>query len=1185
MVTINRLVPLICALVTIGGIPIGTAFQPSSPIPSLTEWGEGLPHSYSSDGREVPLDGTPYFYEYHPEYFGDGSGGEGGASGRAWVLKVTGTYCKIYIDSNLANPPNDTTLQNLANTFDTIIWVNDTATFGSSGYGSIDIAIYNFGDGLGGVGGYYSGNNDLYQDSADMSWADEIIAHEFQHCIHNSRDWNEDLWVNEGCSDLAIRVCFGSNASTLGSHLYSFEMQTDNDLTQFDNNGYDYGSAYAFLNYFYDLYGGAATINSLVGDSANGGQGFTNRLGGTGKDFTTVFRDWTVANGANNRTIAAVYGYKEMIISPEATWVNSYPYSLPTGVNRWAADYFRFSTNGEDLALTFNGSDTAPLEVYVGKIGRSGTPSAVEKMSLNGVKDGTLSIAGMGVNYSSAVAIVSASTATGTYTISATAEDHKPPVTTLSVSPALPNAPGGWYTTKPDITILVNEPKATSYYHWDSANDSSYAASFKAPEGEHTLYYHAVDFAGNVELARSITIKVDTTPPVTKLTADPASPNGRYGFYNSTPSITLSSEQGAVSRYSWDNIVEKNCTGPLQAPEGTNKLYYYSIDPLGNTELKKTQEFKVDTGKPVSQLTVDPETPDGLSGWYLHAPNIRMDTEPQGEILYRWDSETESRYNSPLVASEGWHTLTYYAMDRAGNREAAKQLVIKVDTLAPECAALADPASPDGENGIYRSNVNVTFNATHGVTVMFKLNSGSWTNATGAVKLPEGSSTVSYYAVDDAGNRCPEESLEFTVDTVPPITEMTVDPDIGLDWYGDHPGTNLRTENEARTYYFFDGGSPRLYSGRLEFPSGNHVLHYYSVDKAGNQEKDHERTFNVDLNEPVAKLGASVVSIMEGGKVTFDGRSSTDKESGVGMYRFMFGDGEESGYIGVSTFDHSYRKAGTYTATLRVKDKTGHESEPTTISILVTPKSSGGGGGGGGGDDPTDGSNPSTWDKLRSGVVSFYKSSYFPWFIVALIALIAIGAGAAVARRSRKNADARRSLEESVDYAPLPRTMPYQQRPARPARPDHAQPGTAAARPPAAYNIPSDTAYYGETEATPMYAPSSEATAPYSQPEMTWDSPAPTSPSHAAVPPPLPPAEAGVTLPSSAPAAPKPAAPPQPAKSAPAPAVPPPKPLAAPPADAPAMSKPATSETPKQSAKVDSDIADILKRLESISGK
>ena len=45
---------------------------------------------------------------------------------------------------------------------------------------------------------------DLRSMEPNSSFYDGTLAHEFQHMIHWANDRNEDTWVNEGMSDLAM---------------------------------------------------------------------------------------------------------------------------------------------------------------------------------------------------------------------------------------------------------------------------------------------------------------------------------------------------------------------------------------------------------------------------------------------------------------------------------------------------------------------------------------------------------------------------------------------------------------------------------------------------------------------------------------------------------------------------------------------------------------------------------------------------------------------------------------------------------------------------------------------------------------------------------------------------------------------------------------------------------------------
>ncbi|MEM2870619.1 MAG: PKD domain-containing protein [Thermoplasmata archaeon] len=909
-------------------------------VPGLLEWASAQPRSFTPEGEELPFSGTPYFLKYHPDWFEDRDGGGGAALDGRYnsQLKKTGTYCRIYIDVDSVSPvPNDTILQSIADEFDTVIWPNDTATFGSPGYSVIDLIFY-YMDGPGGLGGYYSGGNDLYIDSADKAYWYEIIAHEFQHCIHRARDSDESSWVNEGCSDLAIELCYGTNASYLRSHISSFAGNPNNDLTQFDSAGYDYGSAYAFLSYFHEHYGGRSAIYALVGDPANSITGFNNRLSGTGKDFNRVFREWTVANYMDNVSIDPVYGYANLSIRVAATQVRDYPYTGRGTVNSWAALYYVFTASGADLEVDFYGADGAPLEVYVGKIGMGDEPSGVERISLDPAKDGRFTVAGMGINYSSAVMVVSSGASRGEFSFDATIIDTYPPVTYINITPPEPNCPDGWYTTPPEISLSASEAGSSIFFRWDNGPPREYAFPVKAPEGEHIFSFRSRDPAGNMEEERSVTIRVDTTPPVTELVVDPPLPDGKNGWYLSPPNITLRTEERATTIFRWDSGPECNFSGPITAPEGVHTLSFRSIDVHGNREVERNATFLLDTVAPSSWIVLDPRSPNGLNGFYTTVPSIRIETEAGGELFYSWDGEPENLYVSTMKAREGIHTFSYWAVDTAGNREEAHTLELKVDTIAPVARASISPPEPDGAGGVYVSPVTVTITTDPDACVMYRWGKREYVLYEAPLTVPEGRVVLDFYALDAAGNTCPATRLEFLVDLTPPTTEILVEPDVGDLWYNEQPIVILISEPQARIYYSIDRLELKPYTGRIRIPSGEHLLSFYSVDAAGNREKERLRRFRIDLVNPEPRLLVNRTSVMTGEIVGFDASASIDSGSGVMGYRFSFGDGTSTGWVGgpaAPLQEHVYYQAGNYTVSLWVRDASGRESGPVSVVVNV----------------------------------------------------------------------------------------------------------------------------------------------------------------------------------------------------------------------------------------------------------
>ncbi|GAJ07037.1 unnamed protein product, partial [marine sediment metagenome] len=100
-----------------------------------------------------------------------------------------------------------------------------------------------------------------------------------------------------------------------------------------------------------------------------------------------------------------------------------------------------------------------------------------------------------------------------------------------------------------------------------------------------------------------------------------------------------------------------------------------------------------------------------------------------------------------------------------------------VDNTAPETTAYLDPATPDGENNWYVSNVRITLvtenmsRFLNPVTIskiagegytMYKIDDGDWQEYfVPFTVIEDGEHTVEYYSVDNAGNEEPVKSVDF----------------------------------------------------------------------------------------------------------------------------------------------------------------------------------------------------------------------------------------------------------------------------------------------------------------------------------------------------------------------------------------------------------------------------------------
>lgn len=125
---------------------------------------------------------------------------------------------------------------------------------------------------------------------------ESVLAHEFQHNIHDDNFVFSESWMNEACSLFAEPLC--GYELDLGQVEW-FLGTPDNSLTWWEDQGgintlADYGSSFLWALYLTDHYG-IDILGDYVRQGIPGIEGL-NFLLPSGHDFNDVFRDWRLAN-------------------------------------------------------------------------------------------------------------------------------------------------------------------------------------------------------------------------------------------------------------------------------------------------------------------------------------------------------------------------------------------------------------------------------------------------------------------------------------------------------------------------------------------------------------------------------------------------------------------------------------------------------------------------------------------------------------------------------------------------------------------------------------------------------------------------------------------------------------------------------------------------------------------------
>ncbi len=213
--------------------------------------------------------------------------------------------------------------------------------------------------------------------------------------------------------------------------------------------------------------------------------------------------------------------------------------------------------------------------------------------------------------------------------------DTMPPVVTIASNGTHGN--GTWFVSNAAVTITASDSGsgiASVEYNLDNAGWQAYSNPLTLSDGIHTVQATAVDAAGNSSTPASTTVNVDTTPPLTAITA-PLQNAVLAGSVNITGSATDATSGVASAQISFDNVHWQSLSQPANwsyvwdtapLPNGGAAIYARSTDQAGNTS--KTAQIVV---------TLDNHPPTLIvpSAWTLPqsaALSVAPNVIPLGEV-------------------------------------------------------------------------------------------------------------------------------------------------------------------------------------------------------------------------------------------------------------------------------------------------------------------------------------------------------------------------------------------------------------------------------------------------------------------------------------------------------------------------------------------------------------------------
>ena len=245
-----------------------------------------------------------------------------------------------------------------------------------------------------------------------------------------------------------------------------------------------------------------------------------------------------------------------------------------------------------------------------------------------------------------------------------------------------------------------------------------------------------------------------------------------------------------------------------------------------------------------------------------------------------------------------------------------------------------------GLSGWYVSNVSITLIAVDdfsGVALtQYSFDEVIWITYTKPFTIStEGTRTIFYNSIDNAGNVEETKSETVEIDKTPPVTVLNVgEPKFVIDdtvYLTSHTLITLTAQDDysgvASTAY-------RIYNATyhstwityaqpfylIGLSDGTYSTDYNSTENAGNVEPINTVAVILDNTPPVANFTWTPSVPKVGESITFDASASTSNGGIIVKYEWDFGDG---GHATGKIVTHTYTSSGTYTVTLNITDSLG----------------------------------------------------------------------------------------------------------------------------------------------------------------------------------------------------------------------------------------------------------------------
>tara|TARA_R110000868_G_scaffold411567_1_gene705382 strand:- start:2151 stop:5267 length:3117 start_codon:yes stop_codon:yes gene_type:complete len=480
-------------------------------------------------------------------------------------------------------------------------------------------------------------------------------------------------------------------------------------------------------------------------------------------------------------------------------------------------------------------------------------------------------------------------------------------------------------------------------YLWLSSSDADDSEKFMLSFSSDSSTVFPINLQKNteniiqVEVDESTTrypITIDGTSPTSTIKASGATSvkQGETLIFAPGVNLTLSASDnitGVKEMYTSENGGRYQPYNKMLSGYYTEQNYairYYAVDEVGNEENEQLFQFNVDATAPITShrflsnfsgsnlskhTTILLEADDNLAG--IDTTYIQLNN---GKPIV---------YNAEITLAElgdfeeAFNTISYYSVDRVGNREQKKQFNFKIDKIGPTVNVNWQGPHFEAEDHIYiHPTTELALKANDEEmeirTVWYSTNGENNRQPySHPVSFKAGSfSVLQFAAEDELGNQSEVHNLNVAVDGTAPQTQHVISGDRieSKNGFIFGPGATLsfsaadRASGVAYINYSINSETMTRYSQSIQFKqSGQKIVRFQAVDQVGNVEELQVLSVLYDETAPEIDISFSKQPHQQNdNEATIDAETlisitSIDRESEVKSLEYKLGEQDYKPYF------------------------------------------------------------------------------------------------------------------------------------------------------------------------------------------------------------------------------------------------------------------------------------------------